>query len=110
MNGLIRGIKGISNKTFFNSGSLSRPFYFLKFTLWLHKKLQLISDKNQTKFTFSKLPEFIGSGHAYDVTIVAVVETQRTDKITKVTTTSEVESPVTKERFMTKPLPPVDLK
>ena len=108
MNGLIRGIKGISNKTFFfNSGS---TFYFLKFTLWLHKKLQLISDKNQTKFTFSKLPEFIGSGHAYDITIVAIVETQRTDKITKVTTTSKVESPVTKERFMTKPLPPVDLR
>ncbi len=56
---------------------------------------------DKTQHTFSKLPEIIGSGHAFDVTIIASVVTSREN---------EVLSPDVTERFMTKPLAPTNLR
>lgn len=61
--------------------------------------VEVPGDKNQ--YTFSKLPEIIGSGHAYDITIVASVVTSREN---------EVLSPEMTERYMTRPLPPTNLR
>ena len=57
---------------------------------------------DKTQYTFTKLPEIIGTGHAYDITIVALVKTDKSD--------GEVISPENTERFITKPLPATNLK
>ena len=57
---------------------------------------------DKTQYTFTKLPEIIGTGHAYDITIVALVKTDKSDE--------EVISPENTERFITKPLPATNLK
>ena len=57
---------------------------------------------DKTQYTFTKLPEIIGTGHAYDITIVALVKTDKSD--------GEVISLENTERFITKPLPATNLK
>ena len=69
---------------------------------------ELPGDKNQ--FTFKNLPETVGSGHAYEVTVVAMVLTQRIDKTTETLVHSEVSSEDVKDCFMTRPLPPTDIQ
>ena len=60
--------------------------------------IQVDGDKNQ--YTFSKLPDITGSGHAFKVSIVTVYASPR-----------EIEtiSKECQEIFMTKPLPPTNL-
>ena len=60
--------------------------------------IEVAGDKNQ--FTFSKLPDIIGSGHAFKVSIVTVYASPR-----EIETTSEE----CQEIFMTKPIPPTHL-
>ena len=60
--------------------------------------IEVAGDKNQ--FTFSKLPDIIGSGHAYRVSILTVYASPREIE----TTSGECY-----EIFMTKPIPPTHL-
>ena len=63
--------------------------------------IEVASDKNQ--YAFTKLPEIIGTGQAYDISIITVFQSPReTEKI-------ETKSKICTERFISKPLPPTQL-
>ena len=73
-----------------------------KLEMNIHKfesSIEVPGDK--TTYTFSKLPEVIGSGQAYLIRITAAVLTVKEN---------EVFSPETSEKFITKPLPPTNLR
>ena len=70
---------------------------------------EIMGDK--TQHTFARLPERIGSGHSYDVTIVAITMSQRVDKNDKTSKNSgEICSLDVTERFMTRPLAPTNVR
>ena len=70
---------------------------------------EIMGDK--TQHTFAKLPERIGSGHSYDVTIVAITMSQRVDKNDHTSKNSgEICSLDVTERFMTRPLAPTNVR
>ncbi len=56
---------------------------------------------DKTQFNFTKLPDIVGTGHVYNVTITAAAVTHREN---------EVASPEVVERFMTKPLTPTNFR
>lgn len=61
--------------------------------------IEVPGDKNQ--YTFSKLPEIIGTGHAYNIDVVVVATTSKE---------AEVSSDSSSGTFVTKPLAPTNFK
>ena len=62
------------------------------------KNIEVSADKSQ--YTFNDLPKIIGTGHAYDISVVTVYTSPRE---------IESKSKECKDRFMTRPLPPTKL-
>ena len=62
------------------------------------KNIEVSADKSQ--YVFNDLPKIIGTGHAYDISVVTVYLSPRE---------VESKSKECKERFMTRPLPPTKL-